>query len=113
MQNQTAMNYVEKFSDAELVQIIEEGLIYMCACPAQVADAIRKLRELYRYQMACLEDSANASIVHQTICNSVIISHAELQDCMARVLELEQWDRTTLRMPEGLRRRQLQEMQGD
>ena len=113
MHTQTVMNYVEQFSDAELVQIIEEGLIYMCACPAQVADAIRKLRELYRYQMACLEDSANATIVHQTICNSVIISHAQLQDCMEQVLALEQWDRTTLRMPEGLRRRQLQEMGGD
>ena len=113
MHTQTVMNYVEQFSDAELVQIIEEGLIYMCACPAQVADAIRKLRELYRYQMACLEDSANATIVHQTICNSVIISHAQLQDCMEHVLALEQWDRTTLRMPEGLRKRQIQEMQDD
>ena len=60
VQNLTTMTYVEQFSDAELVQIIEEGLIYMCACPAQVADALRKLRELYRYQMTCLEDSTNA-----------------------------------------------------
>lgn len=104
------MPYVEKFSDAELLQIIEEGLIYMCACPSQVAEALRKLRELYRYQVSCLEDSGNAAIVHQTIRDSVVISHAHLQDCMERVLELEQWDRATLRMPEGLRRRQLKEM---
>lgn len=107
------MKYVERFTDAELVQIIEEGLIYMCACPAQVADAMRKLRELYRYQMACLEDSENASIVHQTIAESVARSHAQLQDCMERVLELEQWDRATLRMPEELRRRQMSEMLKD
>ena len=104
------MPYVEKFSDAELLQIIEEGLIYMCACPSQVAEALRKLRELYRYQVSCLEDSGNVTAVHQTIRDSVVISHAELQDCMERVLELEQWDRATLRMPEGLRRRQLKEM---
>lgn len=113
MQNLTTMTYVEQFSDAELVQIIEEGLIYMCACPAQVADALRKLRELYRYQMTCLEDSTNASLVHQTIAESVITSHAQLQACLERVLELEQWDRATLRMPEGLRRRQMREMLGD
>jgi len=104
------MNYEERFSDAELVQIIEEGLIYMCACPAQVADALRKLRELYRYQVNCLEDAANAALVHQTIAHGVIASHAQLQDCLDRVLELEQWDRATLRMPDGLRRRQMQEL---
>jgi len=32
------MTYVERFTDAELEKIIESGLIYMCACPAQVAN---------------------------------------------------------------------------
>jgi hypothetical protein len=107
------MKYVEQFSDAELVQIIEEGLIYMCACPAQVADAVRKLRELYRYQMNCLEYPQNVSIVHQTIAESAIATHTQLQDCLDRVLALEQWDRATLRMPEGLRRRQMKELLAD
>jgi glutamyl/glutaminyl-tRNA synthetase len=40
------MPYEERFTDAEFVRIVEEGLIYMCACPAQVAEAMRKLREL-------------------------------------------------------------------
>jgi hypothetical protein len=107
------MNYVEQFTDTELVQIIEEGMIYMCACPAQVADALRKLRELYRYQVNCLEGPENVGMVHQTIAESAVATHAQLQDCLERVLELEQWDRTTLRMPEGLRRRQMKEMLGD
>ena len=31
------MNYTERFSAAELAQVINESLVYMCACPAQVA----------------------------------------------------------------------------
>lgn len=107
------MQYHEEFTDAELAQIIEEGLIYMCACPAQVAEGLRKLRDLYRYQNQCMQDPANASQVHQTICLSTIVAHTELQDCLRRVLELEQWDRATLRMPQNLRVRQLKELSGD
>jgi hypothetical protein len=35
------MEYEERFTDAELVSVIEQALIYMCACPAQVAQASR------------------------------------------------------------------------
>ncbi|MFA7291588.1 MAG: hypothetical protein WC023_04980 [Rhodocyclaceae bacterium] len=101
------MNYAERFTDAELERILEEATIYMCACPAQVAVAIRQLRTLYRYQVACLEDAGNLALVHQTIAESAVKAHEELQDCLDRVLDLEQWDRTTLCMPEGLRRKQL------
>jgi hypothetical protein len=43
----------KQFTDQELSQIIEEGAIYMCACPAQVAVQLRSLRELHRYQNTC------------------------------------------------------------
>ena len=99
--------YVERFSDAELEKILEEATIYMCACPAQVAKAMRELRNLYRYQLACIEDASNMSVVHRSIAESTIVAHAEMQDCLDRVLEIEQWDRATLRMPEGLRRKQI------
>ena len=36
------MNYTERFSAAELAQVINESLVYMCACPAQVASSILK-----------------------------------------------------------------------
>lgn len=107
------MQYVELFTDSELVHIIEEGLIYMCACPAQVADGLRKLRQLHRFQLNCLQDPKNVSIVHQTIADSTIVAHAELQECLSRVLVLEGWDRTTLAMPEGLRKRQMTELLSD
>ena len=107
------MVYEERFSDAELSQVINEGLIYMCACPAQVADAVRKVRELYRYQMNCLQDSCNERQVHQTIADTAVLTHSQLQDCMDQILVLEKWDRQTLQMPEYLRVKQLKEISSD
>lgn len=107
------MVYEERFSDVELAQIISEGLIYMCACPAQVAEAVRKVRELYRYQMNCLKDSENESTVHQTIAQTAAATHGQLQDCMEQILVLEKWDRETLQMPEYLRVKQLKEISND
>lgn len=107
------MEYEERFTDAELVHIIEQGLIYMCACPAQVADAIRKLRELYRYQLRCLDGPNNNPTVHAAIAHSTVQSHAIMQDCLDQVIELEKWDRATLQMPANLRDRQLRDLLAD
>lgn len=104
------MAYEERFTDAELSSIVEQGMFYMCACPAQVADGVRKLRELFKYQMTCLENPQNDSLVHQTIAKSVVLAHTTLQDCLEEVVRLENWDRTTLLMPENLRQRQMKEM---
>jgi len=107
------MDYEEKFSDQDLEKIVDEGLIYMCACPAQVAEAIRQLRALYRYQTHCVNDPDNASAVHQTIAQSAILAHAQLQDCLDQVLSLEKWDRATLSMPANLRVRQAKAARSD
>jgi len=107
---ETLMEYVERFTDAELEHIVEQGLIYMCACPAQVAEAMRKLRELYRYQLRCQQNPDNNSTVHTAIAQSTVQAHAILQDCLDQVVLLEQWDRATLTMPENLRERQLKSM---
>ena len=107
------MAYTERFTDAQLEKIIEAGLIYMCACPAQVAEVTRKLRELHRYQLNCLEDPENCSIVHQTIAKHTAIAHDQMQDCLDEVLALEKWDLTTLEMPEDLRVRLNKEMLKD
>lgn len=107
------MNYEERFTDAELDKIIEEGLIYMCACPAQVADGVRKLRELYRYQKRCLENPQNDHLVHSTIARSVMEAHHTLELCLEEVVSLEKWDRATLVMPDYLRQRQMKELLSD
>lgn len=107
------MVYEERFHDDDLAKIIEEGLIYMCACPAQVAESLRNVRSLYRYQLNCLESPKNESIVHTTIANAAIVAHAQLEDCMDKILDLEKWDRTTLQMPANLRQRQADEIDKD
>ncbi len=99
------------FSDAQLEHIVEQGMIYMCACPSQVASALQKLRGLYEYQMRCLPGETNDATVHQVIADSAIAAHGILEQCLSRVIQLEHWDPVTLIMPEGLRRRQLQEAQ--
>jgi hypothetical protein len=104
------MEYEERFTDAELVQVIEQAMIYMCACPAQVAASVRKLRELYRYQLRCIANPENNNDVHAQIALNTIQSHSIMQDCLDQIIVLEKWDRSTLEMPAGLRKRQLQEM---
>lgn len=107
------MNYTERFTSAELIQVINESLVYMCACPAQVAESILKLRDLHRYELACLADTRNQVLVHESIARSTAVAHAELEACMAQVLALEGWDLATLKMPAGLRERQMQDLLSD
>lgn len=104
------MQYEERFTDAELGRIIEEAMIYMCACPAQVAEALRKLRDMHRYQQQCLTQSSNDATVHTLIAHSTVLAHAQLQDCLDQVLNIEKWDRSTLQMPANLRQRQMTDM---
>ena len=101
------MDYQERYTAAELQSIIEQGMIYMCACPAQVAEGVRKLRDMYRYQSKCLEDPQNDNAVHAAIARRVTEAHETLQVCLDEVIALEKWDRATLEMPTYLRQRQM------
>jgi hypothetical protein len=93
-----------RFSAGQLRQIVEEAMIYMCACPAQVAKEVSGLRELYAYQRDCLGRSSPALVpVHERIAEATRRAHAEMEACLADVLALEGWDMTTLTMPAGLR----------
>lgn len=98
------MDLQYRFNDGELLKIVEEAAIYMCACPGQVADQIRKLRQLIRYQRDCLNKGTTTDSVHHTIEASTREAHAIMEDCLDRVLEIEGWDRATLKMPAGLRK---------
>lgn len=95
----------QRFTDLELENLIEEAAIYMCACPGQVAVQMRTLRELYRYQNRCEVSPDNDPLVHRTIAESTLQAHRIMEDCLERVLAIEGWDRATLKMPEGLRRK--------
>lgn len=104
------MDTPNRFTNEQLEKVIDEGMVYMCACPAQVAQSIRSLRELYDYQLSCLTDSKNDSVVHQEIAKAAQIAQSIVEDCMDKILEIEKWDRATLTMPEGLRKRQAEEI---
>ncbi|NHC06411.1 hypothetical protein DFR40_1727 [Azonexus fungiphilus] len=99
------MELTKRFSDRELEQIVEEATIYMCACPGQVAAQLRSLRELFRYQLQCEVEPGNDLAVHRAIADATARAHVVMEACMEEVLAIEGWDRKTLQMPEGLRRK--------
>jgi hypothetical protein len=94
---------LQKYSKQQLEHIIEEAMIYMCACPAQVAEQLVRLRELFAYQMKCSSDSDLMKDVHTRIADSTRKAHAEMEQCLSEVLHMEGWDPHTLSMPAGLR----------
>lgn len=95
----------ERFTPAQISKVIDQALLYQCACPAQVCRAIFELRELYDYQLNCANDTANDRLVHETIAAATARSHETMEECLARILELEGWDMATLNMPPSLRKK--------
>lgn len=92
-----------KFDDDMLRRIIDASIIYMCACPAQVAREILDMRRLYAYQENCLNSGPLNNEVHQLIATTVKENHLRMEAALDRILTIENWDRETLQMPEGLR----------
>lgn len=95
----------ERFSPSQISKVIDQALLYQCACPAQVCRAIFELRELHEYQLNCANDTANDRLVHETIAAATARSHELMEECLARILELEGWDLATLTMPASLRKK--------
>jgi hypothetical protein len=97
------MNHV--YSAKQLEKVINEATIYICACPAQVAETIRKLRQLYDYQQNCIARDSNDinEEVHNKIAQATVEAHRVMEACMEDILQIEGWDPKTLNMPAGLR----------
>ena len=95
----------EQFDAVQISKVIDQALVYQCACPAQVCRAIFELRELYEYQIMCASDSANDALVHQTIATATEKSHELMEECLKKILEIEGWDQTTFTMPQALRKK--------
>lgn len=91
------------FDNLQVQDIIEEAMLYMCACPAQVGTEILRLRELYSYQQACISKGETMNEVHQIIAETARLAHDLMEDCLRQVLVSEGWDLEQLKMPEGLR----------
>ncbi len=95
----------ETFDSAQISKVIDQALMYQCACPAQVCRAIFELRELHQFQMNCADDTANDRLVHETIAAAAEQSHQLMERCLEKILEIEGWDRATLTMPASLRKK--------
>jgi hypothetical protein len=95
-----------RYSAEDISRIIDQALVYQCACPAQVATTLLELRDLYDYQVKCREsDDDNNGRVHDAIAEATAEAHARMESCLDEVLEAEGWDRATLTMPASLRKR--------
>jgi hypothetical protein len=93
------------YSAEEIGRIIDQALVYQCACPAQVATTLLELRDLHDYQLKCEDTDDTNRRVHAQIAAAAAEAHARLERCLDEVLELEGWDRATLTMPASLRKR--------
>jgi len=99
----------QRFSYSQLKHILEQSVVYSCACPAQVCKALLQERELFTYQANCLNQTFTDRAVHQRIAEAVQLAHHAMEDCLVDVLQLEGWDMQTLTMPEALQKRILSE----
>lgn len=93
------------YSAAQLEKIIDEATIYICACPAQVAKMVSKLRHLHDYQQNCLarESTDINREVHDRIAQATVEAHRIMEACMDDILRIEGWNPETLKMPDDLR----------
>lgn len=95
----------QKFNVSHISKVIDQALLYQCACPAQVGRAIFELREMYEYQMKCAESSENDRRVHTAIALATEQSHEILENCLRDILVIEGWNMTTLVMPDTLKKK--------
>lgn len=92
-----------RFPQEVITHILEQSLIYQCACPAQVCKNINEQRALYAYQESCLNETDTDRAVHQSIADAAMFCHAEMEKCLEAILILGKWDMTTYEMPEHLK----------
>ena len=95
----------EQFQPSQISKVIDQALVYQCACPAQVCRTIFELRELYEYQMNCANDTINDQRVHHAIAAAAEKAHALMDDCLREILDIEGWDTQNMVMPEGLKKK--------
>lgn len=100
-----------RFTNQEITFILEQAIIYTCACPAQICKAINEQRALYKYQQNCLNVTDTDRAVHQLISETVISTHAQLEHCLEQILLLEGWDMETYQMPKAMQKKLLSEIE--
>lgn len=100
------------YSVAQLNQIIEQAMVYQCACPAQVSKLLIELSLLAQYQRDCLEETSANAQVHQRIREAIAAVRPEVEACLTDILTIEGWDMGTLEMPDDLKKRMIDDLTG-
>ena len=95
----------EQFNATQISKVIDQALVYQCACPAQVCKAIFELRELFDYQMNCASDTKNDILVHKTIAAAAEVSHEIMEECLKKILQIEGWNQADFLMPAYLKQK--------
>jgi len=99
------MELESRYSAEDISRIIDQALVYQCACPAQIATTLLELRDLFDYQVKCGDGDDTNRRVHEAIARATAEAHTRMERCLDEVLDIEGWDRNTLTMPEALRAR--------
>ena len=99
------MELATSYSSEDISRIIDQALVYQCACPAQIATTLLELRDLFDYQVKCGDGDDTNRRVHEAIARATAEAHTRMERCLDEVLDIEGWDRNTLTMPEALRAR--------
>lgn len=98
-----------RFSAEQLGKILEQAMLYQCACPAQVTRLLTEIDLLRRYQQSCLEQTHTDAVVHQRIYDTLQAITPAVEDCLETILREEGWDMERLEMPEALQQQLLKE----
>lgn len=98
-----------RYPNEVITHIIEQSIIYSCACPAQICAVINKNRALFNYQQRCLNLTDTDKAVHQTIAKTTENIHILLEKCLEDILHLEGWDMETYQMPESMQKKLMSE----
>ena len=98
-----------KYTQDQLLSIMEQAMISQCACPSLITRLASDLQNLYDYQLVCINKTDVE--VHALIAQATIQSYGIIEGCLEKVLTLEGWDMKTLKMPKYLIERQLAELE--
>lgn len=94
-----------QFSQHQLNEIMEQGLVRQCACPSLLTRLLSDSRYLHDYQARCIEGDPSDERVHAAIAKTTAKVSALLEECLIEVLFLEGWKidgKLGLQMPEHL-----------
>lgn len=100
-----------QYTHDKLLTIMEQAMIYQCACPSLVTKIASDLQHLYDYQLTCMNNTSNDAEIHSLIAEAATKAYIVIEDCLTRILTLEGWDMNTLKMPDYLIKQQINELE--